>query len=257
MWWGVIKREQCINKPQQRRGWWCTGWPQLDLQHPLPATPQWRHADLAVLRGATFLQPFLISYLSNWFSWRCVSPPPPSKRVRAPQRSNVHHKVKHRQSREEIFNETSMLISRSIYVLFTPSHPSFLLSGLSPPSLNRERSSNHQSALSHCGRRQCHAGLSVLPDRTAVPSGYPYTSSLTPMIFTRCTENWKIHKSLKWPHSSQTLDFGDQCVFYQGFSEWKLLFLSMSNHCPLQPALFRGSQQENVVLMLFWRSVIC
>lgn len=144
-----------------------------------------------------------------------------------------------------------MLISRSIYVLFTPSHPSLLLSGLSPPSLNRERSSNHQSAVSHCGQRRCHAGLSVLPDRTAVPSGYPYTSSLTPMIFTRCTENWKIHKSLKWPHSSQTLDFGDQCVFYQGFLEWKLLFLSMSNHCPLQPTLFRGSQQENVVLMLF------
>lgn len=86
----------------------------------------------------------------------------------------------------DFFNETSMLISCSISVLF------FSFSNVcwsSPPSLSGERSSYHQSAFSSCGLRQCHAELCVLPDRTTVPSGYPYTSSLTPLIFTCYREN--------------------------------------------------------------------
>lgn len=52
-----------------------------------------------------------------------------------------------------------------------------------------EDAPNHQSAVCHRGLGQRHAGLSVSPDRTAVPSGYPHTSNLTPMIFTRRAEN--------------------------------------------------------------------
>lgn len=118
-----------------------------------------------------------------------------------------------------------MFISRSIWVLF------FLLSlfnvpqPLLHPSLNRERSSNHQSVCSSCGLRQHHAGLSVFPDGTSVPSGYLHTSILTPLIFTCYRANWKIHKSLKWPHRSQSLDFGNDCVFHQ------LVLLSVCDHC--------------------------
>lgn len=83
--------------------------------------------------------------------------------------------------------------------------------------------------------------LSVFPDRTNVPSGYPYTSSLTPMIFTCYRANWKIHKSLKWPHKSQTLDFGNDCIFQQllgkktvvSVNEWSLSFTESISH--MQP----------------------
>lgn len=73
------------------------------------------------------------------------------------------------------------------------------------PSLDRERSSNHQSVCSSCGLRQHHAGLSVFPDGTSVRSGCPHTSILTPLIFTCYRANWKMHKSLKRPHRSQSL----------------------------------------------------
>lgn len=59
----------------------------------------------------------------------------------------------------------------------------------------------------------------------------------------------KIHKSLKWAESKFGLSaislFSNHCggVFSHSF-------LSMSNHCPLQPPLFGGSRRENVVLML-------
>lgn len=64
-----------------------------------------------------------------------------------------------------------------------------MLSGLSLLPEAKREALNHQSAFCSCGLRQSHAGLSVLPDRTTVPSGYPYTSSLTPMIFTCYREN--------------------------------------------------------------------
>lgn len=80
-------------------------------------------------------------------------------------------------------------LSFSFFFFFFPHHPLPDALWSSPPSLNRERGSYHQSALSSCGLRQCHAGLCVLPDSSTVPSGYPYTSSLTPLIFTCYREN--------------------------------------------------------------------
>lgn len=87
-----------------------------------------------------------------------------------------------------------MRLPCSFHAQYMPPHhhiPPFLFNTLWPsfPSFNEERSSSHQSAFSSCGLRQCHAGLNVLPDRTTVPSGYPFTSSLTPMIFTCYREN--------------------------------------------------------------------
>lgn len=106
--------------------------------------------------------------------------------------------------KQEVFNETSALVSRQIHRPFrlqpfsTTSrlphplqHPAFTPH---PPTTTRlptegEDAPKHQSAVSDRGLGQRHAGLSVLPDRTAVPSGYPHTSNLTPMIFTRRAEN--------------------------------------------------------------------
>lgn len=214
----------------------CWGHLPLDLRHPPP-----------VSHGATCcssvsgggwqgkfsrteeLQPLLISYLSNWFSWRCDSPPlpPPSICIRTPQRSNVRHKVKHRRATWRFLMRLPCSFNAQ-YLSFSPPPPSNALWS-SPPSFNRARSSYHQSAFSSRGLRQCHAGLCVLPDRTTVPSGYPYTSSLTPLIFTGYRENWKIHGSLKWAHRSQTSDCRNQRVFYQGLQR-KLSCLSISNH---------------------------
>lgn len=104
------------------------------------------------------------------------------------QRSNVCHKVKHRQATWR-FLMRLLCSFHAQYLSFFLFFPAGLWSF--PLSFNRERSSYHQSAFSSCGLRQCHAGLCVLPDRTTVPSGYPYTSSLTPLIFTRYRENWK------------------------------------------------------------------
>lgn len=87
------------------------------------------------------------------------------------------------------------------YMSFSPSnlsaqlpvHPPPLLHPASPHTTRLptegEDAPNHQSAVSHRGLGLRHAGLSVSPDRTAVPSGYPHTSNLTPMIFTRRAEN--------------------------------------------------------------------
>lgn len=149
------------------------------------------------------LQLHLIFYLSDWFSKRRISPPTSSVCICTVQRSNVCHKVKHRQATWR-FVMRLLCSFHAQYLSFFLFFPAGLWSF--PLSFNRERSSYHQSAFSSCGLRQCHAGLCVLPDRTTVPSGYPYTSSLTPLIFTRYRENWKIHGSLKWAHRSQTFE---------------------------------------------------
>lgn len=138
------------------------------------------------------------------------------------------------------------------------SPPHFFLSfSLFPPpsntprsssSLKWERSSYHQSVFSSCGLRQCHAGLCVLPDRTTVPSGYPYTSSLTPMIFTCSEENWKVHRSLKGCMTESKFGLLELPCFLSGLGmkvEWK--FLSISNRSPLQRALLMRTQWENVL----------
>lgn len=123
-----------------------------------------------------------------------------------------------------------------------------------PPTEGKD-APNHQSAISHRRQERRHAKLSVSPDRTAVPSGYPHTSNLTPMIFTRCAENWKKNTQEFKVSQVKVWTFSHQFVFYP---LWIFFFrpppthsfLSMSNHCPLQPPLFGGSRRENVVLML-------
>lgn len=154
------------------------------------------HVLLPRLRGAADggdfshreeLQPRLISYLSVRFSWRCISPPPPSICVRALLGSNVRHKVKHRQAARRFLMRPPCSFHAQCGSFFLPSL--FKALRCSSSSLGRERSCNHQSAFSSRGLRRRHAALSVLPDTTAVTSGYPYASSLTPMVFPLCREN--------------------------------------------------------------------
>lgn len=87
------------------------------------------------------------------------------------------------------------LKSPEIRVLFnrpTFKH-NFLAASLAPPPPAKRRQrktlANHQSDVGHRRQGRRHAELSVWPDRTAVPWGYPRTFSLAPMIFTGCAQD--------------------------------------------------------------------
>lgn len=155
-----------------------------------------------------------------------------------------------------IFNETSALVfSRQLRVPFalqpfstTSCPPPIPASPNTHPPTEGEDAPNHQSAVSHRRQGRRHAELSVSPDRTAVPSGYPHTSNLTPMIFTRCAENWKNTQEFKvsrvkvWTFSYQ---FVFQPLwgffFHTGFCQWVITVL-YSRH-------FSEAVDEK---MLFW-----
>lgn len=180
----MIKREQHTNKPQKKqRG-------DAEVTHhqtPNRVRPTCcSHVSGGQPTGGNFsrreeLQPRLISYLSVRFSWRCISLPPPSICVHALLGSNVRHKVKHLQAARRFLMRPPCSFHAQYVSFFLPSL--FKALWCSSSSLGRERSCNHQSAFGSRGLRQRPAALSVLPDTTAVTSGYPYTSSLTPVVF--------------------------------------------------------------------------
>lgn len=146
----MIKREQVINKPQQRGGMLrspATGPPTasacIALDHML------LFSSLRMADRETFLTPFLISYLSNWFSQKCVSPPPPppSICIRTPQRSNARHKVKHRQATWRFLMRLPCSFHAQYSAFFFFHSVSNALWSSPFLNFNWERSSYHQSAL--------------------------------------------------------------------------------------------------------------